>query len=258
MAAGCERPFVEPFVAFINAAEQSDYAYDRCLDHVDRNHPQPEILYLDSRGHELVVERKSVVWPRDYVLKHKNQHVLMELLHAALASETDAFPCELWLDCDIKRPRAQLLTIGRQIASDIRTKMQGMDADVVLSGSVQDVRWKFRWESESERDWFEPQTGLVIRSDGEWIDSETPIPSGFSAELGRLVSAAMRKFRAYDSSRRILLLEPQGDFPTEWLIDTIRHAPILSNTEAWVSEHVMAGELEREWFFWQVYPRSGV
>jgi len=40
-----------------------------------RTEPKPEVLVTDANGsRRMVIERKSVVWPHSYILRHQNEH----------------------------------------------------------------------------------------------------------------------------------------------------------------------------------------
>src|ERR1700730_10803285 len=86
---GCERPFTDVFVAHLNRTEGTRYLHSACLDVLDSTVPQPEALYLNAeRGHQLVVERKSIPCPIDYPYRHSNDHVVGDIFSRELSDLT--------------------------------------------------------------------------------------------------------------------------------------------------------------------------
>jgi hypothetical protein len=78
---GCEKPFTVAFVAHLNSTENASFNHRACLDVEERTTPQPEALYEDNiTNRSLVIERKSVVWPLDYIRRHRNDHVVSDVI----------------------------------------------------------------------------------------------------------------------------------------------------------------------------------
>jgi len=101
----CEWSFLATFVSQFNRERGAGYTRSCCLDVRFRNSPQPEVLLVDVRnGSSLVIERKSVVWPRGYVAEHKAWHRKAE----RIAKEENGY-YEEWLQGeDDPEPIAEL------------------------------------------------------------------------------------------------------------------------------------------------------
>lgn len=75
----CEWRFLESFVRQLNAEAGTDYERLVCPDVADSTRPQPEVLLRDGiTAEEMVIERKSIVWPSDYIAEHKQWHARAE------------------------------------------------------------------------------------------------------------------------------------------------------------------------------------
>lgn len=75
----CEwRGGLEEFVSHYNRENGTNDARAECLDILrtgGRTARKPEVLVTDaSTSKQMVVERKSVVWPESYLLRHQNEH----------------------------------------------------------------------------------------------------------------------------------------------------------------------------------------
>src|SRR4051794_40543211 len=106
---GCERQRTDPFVDHLNWLEGTDYVHTECLDVIYRNSPQPEALYTDKRsGRRMVIERKSLVWPPEYIVGHKNDHFLRDLVIEGLTDLTGDDAYELNLEPAVSGTKEEL------------------------------------------------------------------------------------------------------------------------------------------------------
>jgi hypothetical protein len=85
----------------LNKLESSRFFRNACLDRIFRNSPQPEALYVDADSVErLVIERETLVWPTAYVIRHKNDHFVAELLIEGLQDLMSG--ALIWADLPIR------------------------------------------------------------------------------------------------------------------------------------------------------------
>ena len=81
----CEWRHLSNFVTKFNDIHGKMYARSACLDVENRNGREPELL-LESPGEiPIVIERKSIVWPSDYLSDHRNEHHLQECISDLLS-----------------------------------------------------------------------------------------------------------------------------------------------------------------------------
>ena len=97
---GCERRQLSGLVVRYNDLFEKSYAISACLDMENRDGPEPELL-LESPGETpLVIEHKTVVWPKQYHRDHHNEHVIADNLHSLLgeAFQDDFYVLTLWAE----------------------------------------------------------------------------------------------------------------------------------------------------------------
>ncbi len=73
---------LDKFVSHYNRECGTSYAHTECLDIVrtgGATEKKPEALVTDGKnGKQMVIERKSVVWPPEYIPRHNNEHDFAE------------------------------------------------------------------------------------------------------------------------------------------------------------------------------------
>lgn len=88
----CECYHLRGFVGCCNSSRGAAYSQERCLDVEGRNDKEPELLLDAPNEIPIVVERKSVVWPRDeYFSDHRTEHDLYDLFLEIVRSNGNAF-----------------------------------------------------------------------------------------------------------------------------------------------------------------------
>ncbi|MFP4029618.1 MAG: hypothetical protein ACLFWL_17705 [Candidatus Brocadiia bacterium] len=70
----CEWRFIRKFVELYNEEKETAYRREVCLDVRNADRKEPEVLLEGSDGGQMVIERKSVVWPCDYIENHVHWH----------------------------------------------------------------------------------------------------------------------------------------------------------------------------------------
>jgi hypothetical protein len=256
---GCERRRTEPFVAHLNDAEGTRYSHERCLDVGPTNRPQPEALYTDPDKGDLVIERKSMIWPADYAARHRNDHLVAEWIIAEVGEQLHSAPYRLDLPNLIYGPRSDLERFACSVGQAVMAVFNALEPGAATTGRTGSWGWRLRRERDGERDPDEPATGLVV----EWSSSTdylTPearaeARAGLAPDLRRHLESCVRKFEGYERARRVLLLERVGEFDPAgddwaWLLTNAPPTPEVD--EIWVSECYTGSE--EFWSFSKVFP----
>lgn len=241
-AGKCEWEDLKHFVAHLNKERMATFQHSCCLD-ISGSEKQPEVLCKDEFGHSLVIERKGIFWPPDYVQRHKIEHNFWELLIQMLNGE------------DTRRAPYSLRVSSPGIVNDQELKRIALELSVILKpilGTIQPgegVRFKQPipvelWrEFPGERDPDDPETGLGIHSqEPEYAELLDPaaIPTEFTETLRKHFDSAREKFLRYANSKRILLLNfvsiqlhMQLDQP--WWIKYFESRPQQGIDEIWAT-----------------------
>ena len=76
----CEWFHLREFVDRYDTSREKAYTLTACLDVEGRSDKEPELLLNAPEETPIVIERKSVVWPREeYFSDHRNEHDLHDL-----------------------------------------------------------------------------------------------------------------------------------------------------------------------------------
>ena len=88
----CEWYHLKDFVGSYNRGRGIAYTLKACLDVEGRSDKEPELL-LNAPGEiPVVIERKTVVWPRDeYFSDHRNEHDLLDMFLDRVRSHGNPF-----------------------------------------------------------------------------------------------------------------------------------------------------------------------
>lgn len=240
---GCERPFTDAFVNFLNRSEGTHYVHRACLDK-DSRVAQPEALYVDAQtNRELVIERKSISWPTDYPYRHSNDHFVSQVFSQALRDLKLNDLYEVRLPMLIRGKREELRPFVLAAADAIWANWAKVESGSALKQQVsEDWWWGFRRLPESEREDNSPPTGLLFTWVGrsmrldEYLDP-AKLPEDLAHAFRNIYSACTAKFAGYANAQRVLILDPHGD---------LRHQPNDWWTELW-SALPPALEIEEIW-----------
>lgn len=264
---GCERRHTDAFITILDDVDSKDYKYIACLDQIYRNTPQPEALYRDQRTKdELVIERKTIFWPEDYVVRHKNDHHLMDLI---VSSTKDLFldaAYELTLPHLFSVSQKELKAFSRSVVNDIRKNISNVEKMKFIQGIEFGYKWSCRKLRSCEKEGFSWTNGLVVdwnvsRIDPNIGDSSYAIHK-LKPQLMKIFRSCDIKFAGYSNARRILLLDQQGDLEfmgTKWWLDIFSELnPSPSIIEIWLGLYVtVTEEGEWGWIFRKLYPNTG-
>ncbi|MDY0297571.1 MAG: hypothetical protein RB296_09670 [Acidobacteriota bacterium] len=213
----CEWRLLKPFVDDFNKANKSNYTLKRCLDVVNRDKKEPEVL-LESPGlPALVIERKSVVWPDDYLKQHSKFHLIGERLSFRLRGLfTDGVyqfcfnDTSLGGKTDKQLKRDANNVVGQLVANQESIKTTGWFR------SQTPFPWRLHRMKPEDKDESTPENGIgVLMSrldiyDESW-ESFTKVHlhalEGFKRQLAKVINESRMKFENYSDARRILLLQ---------------------------------------------------
>jgi hypothetical protein len=240
---GCERPFTDAFVDFLNRSKGAHYMHRACLDR-DSSAPEPEALYVDAQtNRELVIERKSISWPTDYPYRHSNDHFVSQVFSQALRDLKFNDLYEVRFPMLIRGKREELRPFVLAAADAIRADWAKIASGVALKQRVgADWWWAFRRLPEVEREDNSPSMGLLVTWVGrsmrlnDYLDP-TRLPEDLARALRKIYSACTAKFAGYADPQRVLILDPHGD---------LRHQPTAWWTELW-SALPPAVEIQEIW-----------
>lgn len=261
---GCERQRTDPFVNHLNKLESRRFVHDMCLDQVFRNTPQPEALYLDSdSAQRLVIERKTLVWPPDYVIKHKNDHLVADLLIEGLRDVTSNAPYTIELNADLVGPRPDLVEFAKQILTTVRDRFSALESQGIIGETRPNRSWRiYRDDPLDRRENGEPETGLGIR----WYPDD-PLdlmiaepPNELLSNISRLFASCVLKFQGYLDARRVLLIDQQGqlrylgDIWWSHIFEALH--PPFEVPEIWLAAYDWITEWKQDWIFEKLHPAS--
>lgn len=258
---GCERQRTDPFVKHLNELEGKHFAHETCLDRVYRNSPQPEALYIDTdTAEQLVIERKTLVWPHDYPARHKNDHFVADLLLKGLKDLTSNAPYTIELEVGLVGRRDDLTAFAHHITTVIRERFHDIQRGQIIGAAQVGRRWRFFREKSSWREGEDaPDTGLIVRwYPEETLDLASAPPEELLADISRLFASCIRKFQAYLHARRILLIDQNGDFEylgEFWWAGVFKALPPPSGIpEIWMGTRDWITDWEQDWFFEKLLP----
>ncbi len=236
--AKCEwRVAISAFVDHYNILHETSYYRERCPDVEDRNTKQPEVLLKAVGQPDMVIERKSVIWPKDFMRTHQRFHQLGDILAERCGKRFANNPhvvefseASLSGTMNIKNVFNELYD---QIASGhnsgrtpfpwrLRPAINGIDGKVPMGG-----------------------VGLIAHVDGSVWDSpdrflkyHADAVAGFRNEYNLALNNAKEKFREYEIARHIFLVQFIGD--GEAILDEdveqiVATTPCSGIDEVWVA-----------------------
>lgn len=227
----CEWYHLRDFVESYNSSRGTAYSLEQCLDFNGRSDKQPELLLDAPNEPSIVIERKSVVWPRDeYFSDHRNEHDLHDLFLDRVHSTGNPFTDSAYqLTVNAMSLRGKKKRNVKRIAEQI--------ADIVLSdhvtaksphgiGSREPIPWRFRPLSRHEMDERVPETGIGLMVHDDTEPSEPSeirrlieaAKSGYASEFERAAQTAAPKFVKYSHCQKLLLVQFCGN-SSVWLQD---------------------------------------
>jgi hypothetical protein len=195
--------------------EQSGTAYSRtqCLDitKLSGMTPKaPEVLLTDSvTGKQMVIERKSIVWPPNYIHRHQLEHQFAESIWEKTRGLYRDAAYELSLDSrefDVL-DRKDIQAGGNKIAEII----SHLDPRDLPLHSSRPIKWSFRKVQPHEEG--DQRTGIIVSHQRSMMFEDTDdadARTGTSSEMKVQLAAAAAKFEGYLDCRRLVLLDFYG------------------------------------------------
>lgn len=260
---GCERQRTDPFVSYLNELEGKHFSYEKCLDRVYRNSPQPETLYTDPyTAEQLVIERKTLVWPLDYPARHRNDHFVADLLMEGLKDPISKSLYTIELEVGLLRRPDDLVAFAKHITTVVRKRLPEVEGGRIIGEASSDCRWRFfrgnldYWGEDGQ-----PERGLVVEFPfHETFGLINALPKELIAEISRLFESCVQKFQPYLHARRILLIDQYGDLRSLgnlWWERVLKVLPVPSEIpECWMATYDWVTDWEEDWIFEKLNPKS--
>lgn len=254
----CEWVHLIPFVEHYNSTYNTDFRLKQCLD-VAGHTKQPEVLLESSSGEQMVIERKSIVWPADYFKYHRSEHDFSEAVQEQLTSHfrDDLYVLEVNTSA-LRGSKAQIQNMAKNIAQQVLSN--SVEARNTGLRGTSPFPWSFHRLPTYLRDGDEPEVGVGVYIYGG-IGEETLVsPTGYQAALAGISSQlkdilheTTLKFSTYQHCLRVLVLTFYGDLPLEedcfevvkqtQLPDTVDQVWVTK--PCWVSENQWEPSFER-------------
>lgn len=239
----CEWHSIKGFVDYYNAQFNTKYELSKCLDVMDRDNRQPEVLLASSGCPDMVVERKLMVWPLDYYKYHRTEHDFGNHLSAIIG---DAFRASLFcLEINVVHLRGNKQHI-KGFAEDIARDVLANRDYILATGKYaakSPFPWYIRRAYEDERNSEVQDNGIIINFNElgaedeyeEWVQAHPMIKD----KLEGVLENARLKFLTHGNCLRVLLIELCGD--------GIALNPGVINEL--VGEVVVPAEIDQIWLF---------
>ncbi len=247
----CEWQHLRGFVSHLNTIDGKSYTRSRCLDVENRKGEEPEVLLESPNEISVVIERKSVVWPREYLRDHGNEHCLGDIVFARLDDLFRDSAYQLaYNEVSLKgKKKREVEEIAKQITSTVLSDLTGAKSPRGI-GNRKPIPWRLRPLDPRERNESTPEVGLGITVWGEIEPDYTPseilqrqavAKSGYAREFERAAKKAARKFVSYSDCLKLLLVQFYGSSSLlvleEDIIDVIQSAQLPNLIDqVWVAQ----------------------
>ena len=253
----CEWSEIRGFVAHYNSTNGTSYARKSCLDVEIRDRKAPELLLESPSEPLLVIERKSVVWPRWYMSSHSNEHQLFQLIPQAIAPALGVGAYELTVRGDYLkgRSKSEVRDIADQIIRTVLSDNSNVKLRRGIAGSAA-VPWSLRHIAPDELDFSESPNGIrvVIEEPMRFDEPFTmqqelrEAKNGYAGEFRRAAENASAKFEEYQTCERVLLVQFHGDNSVildEDIVHIIKSAQLPGTIDqVWLAEQEWVSEDE--------------
>ena len=257
----CEREQTDAFVHHLNRIEFRSFQHELCLDQIYRNTPQPEALYVEpDSGDRFVIERKTIAWPGDYIVRHHTDHLIADILAARVGPLTTDAAYAFILEASLRGRPGEVVAFAEQIAKFATQHLTRVRSGRAIGSLQLGRQWKLVRENARDRAAEgEPETGLMIRwYSEETLDLAQDPPQALLSEIERHFSSCVLKFREYRLYRRVLLLDPHGELrylPDLWWHRVFQlKTPPEEISEVWAGIYDWVTERGQEWLFEKLYP----
>ena len=200
---------LDAFAQYYNEKSATNYTLTKCLDIiaiVGTTPKEPEVLLTDkSNSRKMVIERKSVVWPKSYIYRHELEHEFAKLIWEGAKGFSDAgYRLSVEMRDFNKLTGMRIREAGKQIGEEISRLTP---ADLPVRNSIP-ISWSLRklhpGEEEVER------IGIIVsQSKSMTFDDHAheEAMSGMPLQVQVQIDAAAAKFDRYSEHVRLVLLD---------------------------------------------------
>jgi hypothetical protein len=204
---------LDKFVSHYNRENGTSYAHTECLDIErtgGRTEPKPEVLVTDARrSRQMVIERKSVVWPPDYILRHQNEHDFANIIWQQTRDRFQDDCYELTVSAEELR-KLDSHTV-KQIALEIGSILAENHSSSMPLRRSTPVPWHFH-RGNTHDDYGTRKGIVVIHEDALTFNfNRDDAIVGTAAAMERELAEAAAKFIGYEGTRKVVLLDFYGN-----------------------------------------------
>jgi len=218
----CEWLNLQKFVECYNQINSSDYWRVRCLDIDDRTNSQPELLLENSEQTQVVIERKTVIWPPPVAKLWRIQHDFANRVSSKLG---DYFHDDVYvLNINNRDLRVKKQVLDSRIESIVQMILDRQD-QIHSTGGIGNkspVSWSFYRVPKYERTDDMPTSGIIVEINYpfEFFDDDelkTTLKSRSDALIGiqniftRQLQDTTKKFFAYPNAQRVMVVQFHTD-----------------------------------------------
>jgi hypothetical protein len=214
----CEWSIIYRFVEEFNSLNGTSYKLSKCLDVEYRESKQPEVL-LKSIGHiPMVVERKTVVWPKNYFSDHMNFHYFFEKVIKMINSlfQDKVYKLKI-IERSIKnKKKNEINDIADKIARKIKINIDKAKSPLGIKDK-EPIPWNFHQLSPHEIEDNYPKKGIVFFQIKEFNINDANAKRGFAEEFKKVIDSTAKKFKSYKKYLKVLLVQFHGEdsFPVD-------------------------------------------
>jgi hypothetical protein len=259
----CEwRGGLAKFVSHYNHENGTNYVRTECLD-IERTggqtKPKPEVLVTDAaRSAQMVIERKSVVWPHNYILRQQNEQDFANVIWQQTKGQFRDDCYELTVSAE-ELGRADSRAV-KQIALEIGFVLAGVNSSSTPVRSSTPVPWHF--DRANNYDDSGTRKGIVVVHEGRMMATfedfnRDEAIAGTAAAMERELAEAATKFIGYEAARKVVLLDFYGNELSEEDIPPLLERIVLPQVinEIWMTKQVWVSEDDFEIGFERLFSR---
>jgi len=256
----CEERLLAPFVTHYNSWAGKCFRFKRRLDGSGPT-PQPEAEYTDALNGSLVIERKSLIYPTEFAKFHQTQHDVSATIDEQIRDVLDPRRAYRLTLRKIRGNRTDLTSLVDEICRRIALELSLVHDGYTIGEQTPGNEWSFFEEPLSEREYFEPTTGLIFEfenTEGRF-NPYFGIPDDLALETDRLLNATSAKFGSHTGATRLLALDTFGaiqvmtDAGWDALFSTVSVPATID--EIWMTKHANITDLACGWIFQRLWPQ---
>jgi hypothetical protein len=202
----------------------------------------------------MVIERKAIVWPPNYLKYHRSEHDFGDCFVSQVSPlfQDNAYLLEI----DTKHLRGNKAHLQR-LAQQIAKMVIARQAQIIETGAIyssRPIRWCFRQVQEYERDSDTPEKGVGVA----WLsedknDEAEKAQQGIAVILDGFLNRVSLKFANYPDCLRIFVLEAYGDLTDNDIEQSVQNAALPQNVDQiWLAEPKWISETDFEVAYRQV------